>query len=581
MMWSFYGQVVKTLYAPSKQVVFMALDGIFLYHLKNEISEFAIDSRIEKIYQPAADELIFTLRSRQGARQLFLSCRADSARMQYTNFHFENPKVAPMLCMLLRKKLTGARIKEISQDGLERIIKFSLLAYDNFGEIVELNLICEFMGRYSNIILTDRDMNIIDALHRVGNEKSSVRTVLPGEKYCQPPKQHKINLLTNDTKQVLEEIGKSTKTPAKAFQDTVAGVSPIVAREFENGTSIDTIKHYAENPIKVAVVTDRPIDFTFMPIHQYGHIATIKEFETFSALLDYYYSEKIKQQRIAQRSGELLKRIKTLQEHTVRKIVNRENELKDCNNKEKYKLYGDLLSTNMYRLEKNKEFYDIENYYDNMNIIRIPVSPALSISQNIQKYYKEYRKRQVAETKLYSLIDEAKAELAYLESTAVLLENADNDHEISVIKSELADNGYLKISKIEKSKVKRAAPAQYVSDDGFTILVGKSNLMNEKLSLKIAKPTDMWFHAKDCPGSHVIIVDNKKEFSDEAIHTAAILAAANSKAGASSNVAVDYTLAKNVKKIPGSKPGMVNYTNYKTVFVTPSTEQIERINKIV
>ncbi len=560
----------------------MALDGIFLYNLKNEIADFACDARVEKIHQPTSDELVLLLRSPEGMRQLLISCRADSARMQFTQFHFENPDKATMLCMLFRKKLCGAKITDITQDGLERIIKIHFQSYNTIGESEDLCLICEFMGRYSNIILLDGNNVIIDAVHRVGSEKSQVRTILPGETYIAPPPQpDKINILTVDLDEVQNRISTSDESPAKAFQKYVLGVSPIVAREYENGVSIETIKYYAEHPIKTAVITDKPIDFTFLPVTQYGSAATTKEFETFSELLDYFYFEKLQLQRLHQRSGELLKHLHTLQEHTVRKKIKRENELKDCEGKERYKLYGDLLSTNMYRLEKGKEFYDLENYYDDMKIVRVPVSPALTVSQNIQKYYKEYKKKQVAEKKLNGLIAEANEELEYLRNTEALVEAAESPDDVNIIKAELAEAGYLRVSKKNKIKPKKAVPNEYESSDGFKIYVGKSNIMNEKLSLKIAKADDMWLHAKDCPGSHVIIVCNGKEISENAIYTAAMLAAYNSKAGKSSNVAVDYTMAHNVKKMPNAKPGLVTYTNYKTIFVTPDREKIEEIKRIV
>ncbi|MCD7723367.1 MAG: NFACT family protein [Clostridiales bacterium] len=559
----------------------MSLDGIFLYHLKNEIADFALGARVEKIHQPSAQELVLTLRSPQGARRLLLSCRADSARAQFTDFRFENPKEAPMLCMLLRKKLCTAKICEVTQDSLERIIKIDFLARNSLGDNVTLRLVCEFMGRYSNIILLNENGVIIDALKRVGKEKSQVRTILPGEKYTPPPGQNKLNILCEKADVIEAKIKETGKTPAKAFQEVVMGVSPIVAREYENGVSAEKIKHYAENPQKVAVITDKPIDFTFLPVTQYGGAAKLKYFGSFSELLDFYYFEKLKKQKIDQRAGDLLKRLGTLSEHTVRKIINRENELKQCEGKEKYKLYGDLLSTNMYRLKSGAGFYDIENYYDGMKPVRIPVSPALSVSQNIQKYYKEYRKKQVAEKKLSTLIKEAKAELEYLESAEVMLEKAEANEEISLIKAELADAGYIKLAKKERAKAPKAAPVQYISSDGFKILVGKSNVMNDRLSLKIAKGGDLWLHAKDCPGSHVIIINSGSEFTQQAIYEAALLAAANSKAGASSNVAVDFTEARHVKKPAGAKPGAVIYTDYKTLFVTPDSEEIERIKKIV
>ena len=560
----------------------MALDGIFLYHLKNEVAQFAVGARIEKIHQPSKEELLLSLRSREGAKKLVLSCRADSAGIYFTSFSPENPPKPPMLCMLLRKHLTGAKILAVEQDGLERIVKLRLQAVNELGDLVYFSLVAEIMGRYSNIILVDQNGIIVDALRRVDEGRSHIRTVLPGESYTAPPAQDKHNLLTEDIETVRTALFSSGKAPARAFQDTVMGVSPIVCREYENGVSLEKIREYALNPSPVVVITEKPLDFCFMPITQYGDLAQIKPFDSFCETLDYFYRERVTADRIRQRSGELFKTISNLQERALRKAINRQNELKECEDKDKYKMYGDLITAHQYALAKGSSVYEVQNFYDNNTVIKIPADPALTPVQNAQKYYKEYRKKQTAQSVLTGFINDALAEAEYLDSVSDALSRASTDAEITAIKTELADAGYLKQqNKGGKKGQKSLSPLHFESSEGYQIFVGRNNMMNDRLTLKTAADSDMWFHVKDAAGSHVIVKNNGRGFSNTVIREAALLAAHNSKARSSSNVAVDYTAVKNVKKPNGAKPGMVIYENYKTEYVTPNQTELERIKEIV
>ena len=560
----------------------MALDGIYLYHLKNEIQAFAVGARIEKIHQPSKEELIFSLRSREGAKKLLVSCRADSARIHFTDYAPENPAKPPMLCMLLRKHLTGAKISSVEQDGLERIVKINMDASNELGDPVKFTLVVEIMGRYSNAILLNGQGVIVDALKRIDETKSQVRRIMPGEAYIAPPPQNKLNIFTDDLCEIKERISQSKKSPANAFQDAVMGVSPIVCREYEQGVSVEQIREYAKNPAPFAVINDTPLDFSFMPISQYGSLVTTRAFESFSALLDFFFYEKVRLDRTRQRSGELFKTLQNLQERAVRKALNRVKELEDCKDKEKYRIFGDLLATNQYALQKGAPYYDLENYYDNGNIVRIPADVTLSPSQNAQKYYKEYRKKQVAESKLVDFIKEAKEEAEYLESVIDSLSRAETDAEITEIRAELAQTGYLKHRNNKNAKAAKALkPMEFESSEGFRIFVGRNNVMNDRLTLKTAKNYDLWFHVKDSAGSHVVVANDGREFTDKLIREAAMLAAQHSKAASSSNVPVDYTIIKNVKKPAGAKPGMVIYVDYKTEFVTPNANELERIKRIV
>lgn len=555
----------------------MALDGIFLYHLKNEIASFAVDSRVDKIHQPSRDEIVISLRSREGSRKLLMSCNADSARIHFTEFAPENPPKPPMFCLMLRKRLTGAWITSIEQDNLERILRINFSGTDELGDKTNYALIIEIMGKYSNIIFVDRDNRIIDSLKRVDESKSHIREILPGVTYVAPPAQDKLNIFTDDISVIKEKIAVSNKGIYKAFLETVKGVSPIVCREIENGLSLEDFKKMAENPVPTAVIVETPKDFTFIDVKQYGNIAEIKTYESFSKLLDFFYYEKVRLMRIKARSSELFKALTTLQERAVRKAVNRQNELDECRDKETYKLFGDLISANQYRLEKGAPYYDLENYYDDNKIIRIPADVTMTPSQNSQKYYKEYRKKQIAESKLNDFISQAKAEADYFDTVIDELSRAKTDSEIFEIKEELAAGGYIKRGQNKNKNTKSLKPMQFTTRDGFNVLVGRNNLMNDRLTLKTAKNYDTWFHVQDTAGSHVICETSGTEITDTAIHDCAVIAAYFSKARESSNVAVDYTLVKNVKKPNGAKPGYVIYDPYKTEYVTPTLEETEEL----
>lgn len=555
----------------------MALDGIFLYHLKNEIAQFAIDSRVDKIHQPSKDEIIINLRSRQGSKKLLLSCNADAARIHFTEFPPENPAKPPMFCLLLRKRLAGAWVTDIEQDNLERILKINFSGTDELGDKTNYSLIIEIMGKYSNIIFVGKDGKIIDSMKRVDENKSHIREVLPGVTYVAPPKQDKFNIFTDDIEKIREKIAQSRKGMYKAVMEAIKGVSPIICREFEYGLTLDEFKKQVQNPTPTVVFTDAPKDFAFIDIKQYDNLATINHYDTFSQLLDYFYYERVRLMRIKARSADLFKTVTTLQERAVRKAINRTQELEDCKDKETYKLFGDLIAANMYRLEKGVPYYDLENYYDNNKIVRIPADIMLTPSQNSQKYYKEYRKKQVAESKLNEFINEANDEANYFESVIDSLSRAETDGEITAIKAELASQGYIKKGNNKKKEQKSLKPMHFKTRDGFDVYVGRNNIMNDKLTMKTAKNYDTWFHVQSAAGSHVICETSGNQISDGAIHDCAVIAAYFSKARESSNVAVDYTLVKNVRKPNGAKPGFVVYDPYKTEFATPTIDEVESL----
>lgn len=559
----------------------MAFDGIFLYLTKNEIENKILGSRVDKIYQPSKEEVLFTFRTREGVEKLLLSARADSARIHLTSQYIENPKKPPMLTMLLRKLLSGAILKEIKQDGFERILTLVFDARNELGDPVEYRLIIEIMGKYSNVILVNSENKIIECVKRIDETKSSVREILPGVSYIAPPKQDKLNILTTPIPEIEMRMKELNTTRGKAAGKVIQGISPIIANEIDFDLSLSALKNHIANPHPTVVILDKPKDFTFFEPKQYGSLCSYKSFDSFCELIDYFYFEQVRLERIRQRSNDLFHYLNTLKERAVRKALNRQRELDECADKNKLKVYGDLINSNLYRLERGSLYYDLENFYDDNSVIRIPVDATLTPVQNAQKYYKEYRKKQVAEEKLIGFIEQAQEEADYLDTVIDELTRAYTDAEITAIRDELRSAGYLSSSGSRNKNQRRLAPKKYISDEGFVIYVGRNNVQNDMLTLKKAKNYDLWFHVKDSAGSHVIVeAEKEKPFTDKVIRQAAMLAAQHSKAYASSNVAVDYTIVKNVHKPNGAKPGMVIYDCYHTEYVTPNEDELSEVHEI-
>lgn len=579
----------------------MALDGLFLTKIKDELLAKAVGLRVDKVNQPARDEIILNLRGKGCSYKLLLCVRADSPKVHFTSHNIDNPPVPPMFCMLLRKHLTSALIKNVRQHENDRILFIDFDGTNEIGDRVELTLCIEIMGKYSNLILISGE-KIIDAIKRVDYLTSSVRQILPGLNYSLAPQQDKLSLDSTKTDEILNKIlSYKDKYLSSAIMNTVQGVSPIVSREIASrvtgddmctsalGTEqIDSLKgilqeikdnlHTSQRAYMLQEESGKPKDMSHMNITQYGDMLKVKEYDSCSELLDDFYYERDRISRINHRAHELIKLLNNLIERTVRKLALQREELKQCEDKDKLKLYGELILANLYRLEKGVSFYEVENYYDNCNLIKIPCNPALSPTENQKKYYKEYRKAQTAEKMLAELIVGAEQEIVYLESVLDELSRADTDSEISAIRLELQNGGYIKNTKGKKQKPpKELPPIEFKSSDGFKILVGRNNAQNEKLSLKTASKNDMWLHTQKIPGSHVVIFGEGREISDEAIEQAAVIAAYHSKAKDSSLVPVDYTRAKELKKPSGGKTGMVIYHEYWSIIVKPDKELVDKL----
>ena len=579
----------------------MALDGITLGLVKNELKNYILGSKIDKIHQPSKNELVFILRTRNGGYRLYLSCDGQSPRVHLTRYNLENPKIPPMLCMLLRKRLCGATLVDIKQVNNDRILMFEFDGTTEIGDKTKYYVICEIMGQRSNIILCDNDYKIIDAVKRVDEEKSSVREILPGLKYELPPMQEKCNLFNDSPTYITDEIlSYPEKMLSKAILECVEGISPIVARELAYRTvfddkqvgllsdiekerlisEIETIKNEISNAefVMLNSVDRIPFDFSFTNIRQYGNSLTKKSYGSISELLDDFYFEKDKINRTKRKATDLFRLLNSAIERTSRKINNRRLELQKSINREQIRIYAELITANQYRLNEKSSLYKLENYYDNNNTIEIPANPELTPQQNAQKYFKEYKKAANAEKMLYALIEESEQELVYFDTVLDNLTRAETEREISEIRDELEQGGYIKKRKGYKNKKEKPLPPlEFMSSDGFKILVGRNNIQNDILTLKTAKNYDMWLHIQKYAGSHTIIIADKKVITDTAVFEAASIAAYFSKAQNSSSVAVDYTLVKNVKKPTGAKPGKVIYNTYNTIYVTPQKELVEKL----
>ena len=574
----------------------MALDGIFLRHIKKEIEKEALGARVNQIYQPNRDELVLVLRTYGGAKKLLLSSRANSPRVNFCKGTPENPAQPPMFCMLLRKRLGGGKLTGVRQSGCDRVLFIDFDCINELGDLEGLSIVCEIMGMYSNLIVINRDTGIIiDAIKRVDLTVSSKRLVLPNIRYELPQSQGKLNILEHSAAEIVEAARSlAAELPlSKALMQVIEGVSPIVARELEfragEGATnrvegverdrllaaIEDLKRMAETcgetPCIVYREDGRPMDFAFFPIKQYGDFAEVKLTEGYSATVDEFYEERDSRERMRVKSSSLQKLLTNLIDRISRKINKQRAELAQCGNREQLRIYGDLLHANLYRIERGASVVEVENFYDENNaVIQIKLNPAISPAANAQKYYKDYQKAKTAETVLAEQIKKGREELEYLESVADALSRCESEKEISQIRDELTGQGYLRRPKGKAPKQSQLPPKEFKSSDGFTILVGRNNRQNDQLTLKTADKTDVWLHTKDIHGSHVIIRAGGKPVSETAIIEAARLAALHSKARESTNVPVDYTLVKNVSKPSGAKPGMVIYVKNKTVFVDPS-----------
>lgn len=567
----------------------MPLDGSFIACLRYELNA-AIGCHIDKIHIPAKNEFVFSIRGKNLNKKLFISISPTCPRVSFTDTVFENPENPPMFCMLLRKHLASGRILSIEGIGAERIIIFKIQSTNEMGDRVVNSLILEFLGQKTNLILADESGRILDSARRSDIE-SGTRLIQPGAMYTPPENNDRIDLIMGDLKLATEKILVAGEMKlSDAILKNIAGISPLICREIAFNLTgdcdsaaqlVDEISLFKrlENlkseilsggrPMVLYDENGQPKDYSFTEIKQYENLFKVKTPESFSALLEDFYGERDRLRRLEHNKSDLVKRIKNLIARNERKLALRKQELSKSAKREHLRIFGELIKANIYRIPKGATKVTVENYYDpDYKTVEIPLNSALSPANNAARYFKEYKKACTAEQTLGELIKECETELAYLESVLFELQSADSTAELTEIRTELSETGYIARNTGNKKAKIVASPYEF-SKNGFKILVGRNNLQNDKLTTKIAGKNDLWFHTKNIHGSHVILFTEGKTPDDETLLYAANLAAYFSKGGSSNQVPVDYTPVKFVKKPNGAKPGMVIYQTNKTIFATP------------
>lgn len=563
----------------------MAFDGITISAITHELNDKLIEGRIYKIAQPESDELLLTIKNNSETYRLLISANASLPLIYLTDENKMSPITAPNFCMLLRKHIQNGRIVAITQPSLERIINIDIEHLNEMGDLCSKRLIIELMGKHSNIIFVDSSNMIIDSIKHVSAQISSVREVLPGREYFIPETSKKINPLSPiDENEFIRAINENVQPLYKALYTSYTGISPFFAYEICNRALIDGDMSN-DSPYDARAlfnsfrkITDQitngnfspeiyyenssPSEYSAIPVESYSS-DNKKSFESISALLIYFYSEKEKISRIRQKSVDLRRIVQTTYEKDIRKCDIYIKQLKDTEKKDKYRVYGELLNTYGYNCEPNAKSITVLNYYTNEDIT-IPLDPDFTAIENAKKYFDKYGKLKRTEEAVNALKQEVDAEISHLESIQNALDIAETEADLSEIKEELVSAGYIKSHGNKKNKQRTTSkPFHYITKEGFHIYVGKNNIQNEYITFDLANGNDWWFHAKKIPGSHVIVKTEGKEIPDSVFEDAARLAAYYSKAKGNSRIEVDYVKRKEVKHPNGSKPGfVVYYTNY-------------------
>lgn len=586
----------------------MALDGAFLSCLRRELESELTGTRVDKIHQPSREELVFWMRGINGHRKLLFSSRVQAPRVHFTEYLPENPAQPPMLCMLFRKHLTGARFLGIRQCGLERVLYFDFEALNELGDRVKLTLAAELMGRNSNLILIAENGRIVDAVRRVDFDSTSARPILPGLPYEAPPQTDgRTDFFAVSAAEAADLIRKAENMPlSTAVNKTLLGLSPLLCREVSYlvtrgrdtepqdlspyeceklTAALEKIKTAAECgksyvPYLISNNKNIPLEYSFLPITQYGLDAIGCEVENLSTLLDRFYAEKEQAERIRRSSSDILRVLSSSSDRILRKIANQKQDLLRSAKREQKREWADLINANLHLIPHGAEQATVINYFDpECAAITIPLDPSKSAAQNAQKYYKEYRKAQTAERVLVEQIEAGEEELRYLDSVLDALSRAVTVRELDELRTELAGSGYLRLQKGGRKPPAPLGALEFVSSDGFRIRVGRNNIGNDKLTLRDSRGCDIWFHTKNIPGSHTVVVTEGAQVPERTLREAAVLAATFSKASDSAQVPVDYTPIKFVRKPAGAKPGRVIYDHQQTVYVTPDASLPSALKK--
>lgn len=579
----------------------MPLDAICLQAVVQELKPLLIGQRIDKVQMPTRDQAVLTLR----AGRLLLNAGAGAPRLQMTALARENPAEPPMFCMLLRKHLVGARVADITQPPLERLVRLELDSADDFGRPGHRTLVLEAMGRRSNLILLDEEGRVIDCLRRVDAEMSAARQVLPGLFYMPPASQGRLPVTEETEAGFREKLAAAApeRTIDAFLLDSYFGVSPLIARELSFLAAGETdgrlfglgpegerrlwnelekltadIRENRFTPVGLKR-NGEPLDFSYRPIHQYGTAAEQVVYDSFSALMDDFYAQRERAERLRQRGADLTRAATTARDRLRRKLAAQEKEYAQTQERDQLRLYGELITANLYRMERGQRVLEAENYYDPAGgTVSVPLDPLLTPQQNAAKYYKRYNKAKTAEKYLREQMDIARRDLEYLESVLEELERAESDQDFSDIREELRQAGFLR--KQGKKQISRPAkPLEFRTSAGLRVLVGRSNRQNDRLTHD-ADRRDLWLHTQKIHGAHVILCTGGREADETSVREAAGLAAWYSQGKRSANVPVDCTAVKNVKKPAGARPGMVTYTNFRTLYVTPEEAEVRRLGKL-
>lgn len=575
----------------------MAFDAFFLSGVLEELRKTALGARVEKIHQPARDTVILLLRCQEGRQRLLIAANPTAPRLHLTGANPENPEQPPMFCMLLRKHLSGGKLTAVEQPPMERLVRLTFQCTDELGDSVNRYLVAELMGRTTNIYLLGTDGRILDCLRRVGLDDSAKRQALPGL-YYQPPepveKRNPAEMGREDFLAMLRAPGPDLL--ADRLMDALGGLSPLLCREASlyalgdvdarlEGTDlvpaaerlVSFFDPARRGPHLYEAADGTPKAYACVPVRQYGRPS--REVESYGTLLDRYYTLRDRRDVMRQKAQAIRKTVQNLRDRTRRKMALQEKELLTARDREHLRQMGDIVTANLHAITKGQGVLEAENFYDpDMKQIQIPLSPLLSPQQNAAKFYKEYAKAKNAEKELTRQLELGRGELEYLESVLEELDRAENEQELEEIRQELAAGGYVRQDPGRK-RMKQAAskPMHFVSTDGYPIFVGRNNRQNDELTTKLAQKNDLWLHVQKQSGSHVIIPWAGVQPPDDTITQAAQLAAWFSQGRQGQNVAVDVTPVRYVKKPGGAKPGMVVYTTYRTVYVTPNPGLAEKL----
>lgn len=584
----------------------MALDGITLRSLVHEMKSKLVNGKIDKITQPEKDEIWLTIRNEKQNHKLLISANSSTPRIHFVNdAKKENPLTAPMFLMLLRKHIRNGTIKSVEQRSTERIVEISIDAYDELRVLKNKTLIIELMGKHSNIILVHtEDRKIIDSIKRVSLNISSVREVLPGLTYQYPPGHKKISPIHRLDEDEFRRLCSNFHSEIyKLFYMSYEGMSPTISKEIcyranvestEVASSLSEVKteklwgtfsrmmsRIEQHEYSPCIVIQRNphtiLDFSAVLLTHYETMELV-EYQSIHTACEEFYFLKDRAERIQQRTSALRKKIQTRLDTLQHKTEKQNNEISSSMLLDKDKLYGELLTSYIYQIKTGMSEITLENFYSNNEKITIPLDVQKSPSENIQRYFKRYQKSKNRIEELTEQLAIAQKEISYLENVLLSISQIETYDEISEIQDELAKQGYIRRPSNHKSKKETiSSPMEFTASDGTTILVGKNNTQNDRLTLKLSSPNDTWLHTKDIPGSHVIIRAKQQDISEKTLYEAAVLAAYYSKGKFSSNVPVDYTERKNVKKPSGAKPGMVIYVNNSTIYVTPEESVVEQL----